>query len=97
MLLFWIILLGASFLHAYELIPLILAVGMSMHWPVVGWSYNRTILYTAHALIRAGAVLFIFIQFPAHQLTWMPLAVAASYALVVILILTSWWRAKKSV
>ena len=89
MLLFWAILLGASSLEAYELIPLILAIGMSMHWPVIGWSYNRTIIYTAHALVRAAAVLFIFTQFPEHRLTWMPFAVSGAYVLTIGMIFVS--------
>ena len=52
MLLFWPMLAGAIW-TAPTLAPLILAIGMSLHWPVIGWSYGRTGLFTAHAVFRA--------------------------------------------
>ncbi|MGJ3230926.1 MAG: DUF7010 family protein [Oceanicaulis sp.] len=83
MLLFWPMAFAAGAIEAYELIPLILAIGMGLHWPAIGWSYGRSALYTAHAIIRAGLVLYIFVAFPEHRLTWMPLSVAGVYALSI--------------
>ena len=87
MLLFWPIILAAGHMQAYELIPLILAIGMGMHWPVIGWSYGRVVLYAAHALVRAGAVVLLWIYLPEDRLTVMPLVVAGIYALTILAIL----------
>ena len=85
MLLFWPMLIAAAKV-APELVPLILAIGMSLHWPVIGWSYGRTGLFSAHAIIRAIFCLAIFSFFPEYSITWMPLGVAVIYALTVIAI-----------
>lgn len=86
MLLFWVFIVAAAMTKEYSLIPLLLAVGMSAHWPVIGWSYGRTSLYTAHAVLRALIALYIFVQYPEHRLTWLPLSVAAVYLVTVLAI-----------
>lgn len=86
MLLFWPILIMAAKSSAPELIVPILAIGMSLHWPVIGWSYNRTALLTSHALIRAAAVLFIWFTMPEANLVLIPMAVCAVYILTAIAI-----------
>ncbi len=86
MLLFWAFIVAAAMTNDVEMIPLILAVGMSAHWPVIGWSYGRTLLYSAHAVVRAIVALFIFVQYPEERLTWLPLSVAAVYLVTVLAI-----------
>jgi len=86
MLLFWAILIPAIKI-APELTPLILAIGMSGHWPVIGWSYGRSALFSAHSIIRAIAVMFVWFTFPEHSLTLLPFMVASIYLLTVIIIL----------
>ena len=86
MLLFWPMIIAAM-QAAPELIPLILAIGLSLHWPVIGWSYGRTSLYTAHAVIRAVMVLMIWLYLPDERLTLLPLSVAGVYLLTVLAIL----------
>lgn len=86
MLLFWPMLIAAAHVQA-TLVPLILAIGMSLHWPVIGWAYARTSLFSAHAIIRALFCLFIFEKFSEYSTTWMPLGIAAIYALTVVAIL----------
>ena len=86
MLLFWAIMFMAVKTTAPELTVPILAIGMSLHWPVIGWSYGRTALFTAHALIRAVVVSSIWFTLPEHILTAIPFAVAVIYALTVIAI-----------
>lgn len=40
-----------------SLVPLTLGIGMSLHWPVIGWMYNsKTCLL--HALVRVTALQF---------------------------------------
>jgi hypothetical protein len=54
MMLFWPIAITAWWTYP-PLVPLILGIGMSIHWPVIGWTYGRTAIYTAHAVVRAIA------------------------------------------
>ena len=44
MLLFWPIMIAAVKTEP-QLIPLILAIGMSIHWPVIGWSYGLSLIH----------------------------------------------------
>lgn len=85
MLLFWPMLI-ATVRTEPELISLILAIGMSIHWPVIGWSYGRAALFSAHSLIRAFIVLLIWFYFPEARLTWLPFSVSLIYVLTVIAI-----------
>jgi hypothetical protein len=86
MLLFWPIAI-ASWWTEVSLVSLILAIGMSLHWPIIGWSYGRTALFTAHAVVRAVVVFLIWWWLPEARFTLLPLAVAAIYLLTVIAIL----------
>lgn len=86
MFLFWPIAV-AAFWDEVDIAPLALAIGMSIHWPVIGWTYGRTALYTGHALVRAVAVFAIWIALPDQRYTTLPLAVAIVYLLTVALIL----------
>jgi hypothetical protein len=85
MLLFWPGCI-AAFYVAPELVSLILAIGMSGHWPTIGWSYGRPVIFAAHAIVRAFAVTAIWALAPEHRLTLIPAAVAIIYVLSVIAI-----------
>lgn len=93
MLLFWPMIAGAAQV-APQMVPLILAIGMSLHWPVIGWSYGRTGLYSAHAVVRALAVTLIWLLIPDARLTLLPLAVAAVYLVTVLAIVADSARVK---
>ncbi|OYQ35585.1 hypothetical protein CHU95_07630 [Niveispirillum lacus] len=86
MLLFWPV-LAASLSISPELAPLILAIGMSGHWPIIGWTYDRVGLYAGHALIRALITTLIWFWLPDARLTLLPLSVAILYGLTVLAIL----------
>jgi hypothetical protein len=86
MFLFWPMLIAAVW-TAPELASLILAIGMSLHWPVIGWSYGKTALYTAHAVVRASLVFAIWVWMPSARLTLLPLSVSIVYLLSVAAIL----------
>jgi hypothetical protein len=86
MLLFWPMMLGAISV-APQLVPLMMGIGMSAHWPVIGWGYGRTILFSAHSIIRAVTCLMLWMYFPEHRLTWLPFSIAAIYFITVIAIL----------
>ena len=93
MLLFWPMLVGVIQV-APEAAPLMLAIGMSLHWPVIGWSYGRTALFSAHAIVRAIVVLGIWIYLPEARLTLLPLAVCGIYLVTVLAILIDSARVK---
>ena len=82
MLLFWPMLVGAMW-TAPTLAPLILAIGMSLHWPVIGWSYGKTGLFSTHAVVRAVLVFAIWVWAPTARLTLLPLAVCLVYLATV--------------
>jgi hypothetical protein len=82
MFLFWPMLIAAIW-TAPELASLILAIGMSLHWPVIGWAYGKTALYTAHAVVRAIVVFVIWVWLPEARLTLLPLSVSFIYLLSV--------------
>lgn len=86
MLLFWPMIVAAVQV-APQLVPLILAIGMSLHWPVIGWSYARTALFSAHAIVRAVAALLIWLLLPEARFTLLPFAVMAVYLVTVLAIL----------
>lgn len=86
MLLFWSFIVAAAS-EAQSMISLILAIGMSLHWPVIGWSYGRTLIYSGHAVARAVGGTAIWLSFPDERLTWLPLFVAAVYLVTVLIII----------
>ena len=86
MFLFWPM-MASAIATAPALSSLILAIGMSLHWPVIGWSYGRTGLYTAHAVIRAAVVTYIWNWMPEARLTLLPLSVCLIYLATVAAIL----------
>ncbi len=86
MLLFWPMLI-ASLQVSAELAILILAIGMSIHWPVIGWMYNRTLLYSSHSIVRGLIVLGLWMMWPEERMTLIPFAVAGIYFLTVLVIL----------
>jgi hypothetical protein len=96
MLLFWAIVVAAA-QEGATLLPLILAIGLSLHWPVIGWSYGRTVIFSAHAIVRTLATLMIWLYYPEHRLTWLPLAVAIIYLVTVAIILIDVARLRRKV
>jgi hypothetical protein len=88
MLIFWPIAF-AAYGTAPQLVPLVLAIGMSHHWPVIGWSYGKTGLYSAHAIVRAIGALLIWAWLPEGRFTLLPFFVAAVNVGTVIAILAA--------
>ena len=86
MLLFWPMVFAAAPL-AIELTPLMIAIGLSAHWPIIGWTYGRTALFTAHSLIRAAAVTYIWFAMPEARTTLLPFSVTAVYLATVLVLL----------
>jgi hypothetical protein len=88
MLLFWPIAVAALW-QAVQLVPLILAIGMSQHWPVIGWSYGKPGIYSAHAVVRAIGAFIIWVWLPEGRFTLIPFWVAATYLVTVAAILVA--------
>lgn len=89
MMLFWPIAISAWWSYP-DLVPLILAVGMSISWPVVGWTYGRTALFSVHAVVRAVVCFVLWNWFPSTRFTLLPLAVSAIYlATAFVILITS--------
>jgi hypothetical protein len=85
MLLFWPMVFATAKV-GLEATPLIIAIGLSAHWPVIGWSYARTLLFTSHSVVRAGIVTWIWFTMPDARITLLPFAVAAIYLVTVLAI-----------
>jgi len=66
-----------------DIMPLALAIGMSIVWPVIGWSYGRTLGFTVHALFRCFLVSIIWTVLPEERFTLLPLSVSLIYMLTV--------------
>jgi hypothetical protein len=77
----------AAYWSEVSLTPLILAIGLAMHWPVIGWFYGRSALYSAHAIARGVSALALWVLFPEHRTTWLPASVALIYTLTIVAIL----------
>ena len=60
-----------------------LAIGMTLHWPVIGWSYASKVCYL-HAGARIAAIVGVWIAFPDERMTLLPFVVAALYLLAAI-------------
>lgn len=85
MLLFWPMAI-AGWWTDVQLVPLILAIGMSLHWPAIGWMYGKPWLYTAHAVVRAVACFLIWWKLPEGRFTLLPFSVALVYLVTVVAI-----------
>jgi len=60
--------------------PLTLAIGMTLHWLVIGWAYASRVCY-GHAIARLMVVTVLWYGFPEMRFTILPLAVAGLYLL----------------
>lgn len=63
-----------------ELTVLTLAIGMTIHWVVIGWSYASKVCF-AHAFARMILVTLMFYAMPDGRLTVLPFAIAILYLL----------------
>jgi hypothetical protein len=72
----------AAFHTAIALVPLALAIGMSLHLATVGWSLGLR-SYLVHPIVRAIAVTALWYALPAHRFTAIPLAVSAIYLVTI--------------
>ncbi|MBD2704033.1 hypothetical protein IC229_25535 [Spirosoma sp. BT702] len=81
MMLSWPVTIAASGVNK-SLVPLALAIGMSLYWPVIGWLFNsRTCLI--HAIGRTLLATALWYLFPNDRFTFIPLCVALLYGLAI--------------
>lgn len=71
------------------LVPLVLGIGMSIHWPVIGWKYGRPAIYTAHAVVRAMVCFVLWNWWPGSRFTVLPFAMSSIYLATVVAILVA--------
>ncbi|MBO0935862.1 hypothetical protein J2I47_04815 [Fibrella sp. HMF5335] len=81
MMLSWPVTIAASGANR-ALAPLALAVGMSLHWPVIGWLFGSRVCLV-HAISRAVLTTGLWYVFPHNRFTLIPLAVSALYGLTI--------------
>jgi len=60
--------------------PLTLAIGMALHWPIIGWAYASKVCMI-HAIARVIAVTAIFFALPEISFVAIPLVVSGLYLL----------------
>lgn len=76
----------AIILNAPQIAPLSLAIGMALHWPVIGWVYGSS-FGIAHALARTAAAAAIWYALPELRFNALPGAMAVIYLVTVIWLL----------
>jgi hypothetical protein len=85
MLLFWPTAV-ATMWNYNTLTPLILAIGMSAHWPVFGWSYGRPWPFILHVVVRAAVAFGLWQYVPDGRFTVLPAAIAAIYVASTVML-----------
>jgi hypothetical protein len=71
-----------------SLVPLTLVLGLTFHWPVVGWLYNQPV-FIIHSLVRTTVAVFMWSFFPEHIFTLLPILIGLLY------LITAWWLLRK--
>ena len=68
-----------------QLLPLAMAIGMSLHFPMLGWMYGSRV-YTYHPIVRTALAMAIWIMLPDGRFTILPLAITAIYGVTAVLV-----------
>lgn len=72
----------AGYLTDVSLVPLLLTIGMSLHWPAIGWMYgSKTCLI--HAISRVALVTLLWFALPEYRFTVIPLVVSLIYLITI--------------
>ena len=71
-----------AFYTEVSLVPLALSVGMTVHWPVIGWIYGKP-GFIVHAIFRTVAVCALWFAMPNARFVAIPFAVGAIYLATV--------------
>ncbi|HVN79882.1 MAG TPA: hypothetical protein VMW38_12860 [Terriglobia bacterium] len=73
----------AVFYSAPQVVPLSLAIGMALHWPIIGWMYGSKACLQ-HAFIRVVSVSAAWALLPQQRYTVVPFIVAVAYLISII-------------
>ena len=76
----------ATLTHAPLLLPLVLATALSLHWPVLGWSMARPVLFSAHAVAVVLIAFATWLLVPQGSFTLLPLVVALAHVITAGLV-----------
>lgn len=85
----------AAFYTNTALVPLVLAIGMSLHFSAIGWSFGVKALMV-HPIVRAALVTALWYALPEFRFTAIPLAVALVYLGTIPFVLREVAAAKKA-
>jgi hypothetical protein len=66
--------------------PLAIGIGMSIHWPVIGWVYGLNKSFIGHHIVRVAGCTAIWFLLPDHRFTLLPLFIALVYFITVFVI-----------
>jgi hypothetical protein len=82
MMMFWpLAIAGAS--TNVSFITLAIAIGMGIHWPVVGWMYGR-IIFMLHGITRAIGCTMLWYVFPDQRFVLIPFFVSLVYLITIV-------------
>ena len=81
MLMFWPLAIAGSSTNV-SFFPLALAVGMGMHWPVIGWMYGKKV-YLFHGVARALGATMLWYVFPDQRFVLIPAFVSIIYLITI--------------
>jgi hypothetical protein len=82
MLMFWPLAIAGSAANI-SFFPLALAVGMGMHWPVIGWMYGKKV-FLYHGVVRAVGSTALWYIFPDLRFVIIPMFVSLVYVVSII-------------
>lgn len=71
------------FFYDILLVPLLLVLGLAIHWPIIGWLYNQPI-YLIHSLLRTITALTIWFLYPEYLFTLLPILVGVLYFITAL-------------
>ena len=78
---------------AIQLLPLALAIGMSLHFPILGWMYGSRVC-ALHPIVRTASALGVWMIFPGGRFTILPLVVMVIYVITAPLLRAEIVRAR---
>ncbi|GAB3501824.1 hypothetical protein GCM10027341_29110 [Spirosoma knui] len=93
MMLSWAITIPAASIDK-SLVPLCLAVGMSIHWPIIGWLYDSRACQL-HVAARTILTVGCWYLFPDERFIVLPLLVALVYGVTVLALKQELIQAKR--
>lgn len=85
----------AAFYSDLALVPLALAINMSLHFSGIGWTFGSKVIM-GHPIVRAIVVTILWYSLPAQRFSAIPLAVGVIYLATVLLVIREVVAARKT-